>query len=73
MPRKRNTQAQKTRAKPKLKNSDENEDALSEQEKKKKLENYLNDFDMQGLNFGLIHLHFNVSDIMILLYLCFLA
>ena len=55
MPRKRNTQAQKTRAKPKLKNSDENVDGLSAQEKKKKLDTYLNDFDMQGLNFDFVH------------------
>ena len=50
-PRKRNTRAQKVRAKPELKEAEESKNGLSAKEKKEKLERYLQDFDVQGLYF----------------------
>ena len=49
MPRKRNTRAQKVRAKPELKDTDENKNGLSAKARAERLRSYLQDFDVQGL------------------------
>ena len=49
MPRKRNTRAQKVRAKPELKDTDENKNGLSAKARTERLRSYLQDFDVQGL------------------------